>query len=226
MSSDNIHSGHRERLRNRFLATGSAGLNEHELLELLLFYAIPRCNTNSIAHLLLHKFGTLKNVLLADRADLECISGIGSASATFLNIIGTITEQVNAVRDTAFLDTPESVSEYLINYFENISDEVCLFLYLSENMKLISSRRCLLAEIAAGSLSSRELIEDVLVCDSRKLVIGISHPSRFPIPSENDYKIIKLFAEPLSYVSTDITDAVICGRGRSFSMRCDGAFSF
>lgn len=85
MSGNNHHSGHRERLRNRFIANGDKSLYNHEILEMLLFYPIPRLNTNNIAHELIKRFGSLKNVLTADKNELQSVKGMGETSASFIH---------------------------------------------------------------------------------------------------------------------------------------------
>ena len=83
MSSESIHTGHRERLRQRLMTFGADALCEHELLELILFYAIPRINTNDIAHCLVSEFGTVNNILNAEHSKLEKVKGVGSSTADY-----------------------------------------------------------------------------------------------------------------------------------------------
>ena len=79
-----VHDGHRERLKKRYHSEGLDGFTEVQVLELLLFYSVPRKDTNEIAHALLEKFGTLAQVLDANPGDLEKVPGMGSRSALFL----------------------------------------------------------------------------------------------------------------------------------------------
>ena len=90
MSENGLHSGHRERLRQRYLESGTENLCEHEFLELLLFYALPRINTNEISHLLTDRFGSLKNVLDAPVEQLTEVKGIGKTAAGFLKLMGEL----------------------------------------------------------------------------------------------------------------------------------------
>ncbi len=90
-----VHAGHRSRMRKRFLATGLEGFQDHEVLEFLLYYAIPRRDVNETAHLLLNRFGTLSAVLDAPVEDLCSVPGVGPGTAHFLNLIPQVTEQMN-----------------------------------------------------------------------------------------------------------------------------------
>ncbi|WP_303834385.1 UPF0758 domain-containing protein [Ruminococcus flavefaciens] len=87
MNERNSHAGHRSRMRQRFLASGQDGLFEHELLELILFYARPVVNTNGIAHDLINEFGSLSKVLSADAEKLRSVKGVGAGGAAFLKLI-------------------------------------------------------------------------------------------------------------------------------------------
>lgn len=89
-----VHAGHRSRMRKRFLATGLEGFQDHEVLEFLLYYAIPRRDVNETAHLLLDRFGTLSGVLDAQAEDLCAVPGVGPATAHFLSLIPPVTQQM------------------------------------------------------------------------------------------------------------------------------------
>ena len=115
--SQHLHAGHRDRMRERFLQTDGNGMAEHELLELLLFYAIPRCDTNDLAHRLIEEFGSLVGVLEADSSALCAVSGISEKSALYLRLVGkaaTLYTAKKLIPDAARdrLDTPEKVAAW------------------------------------------------------------------------------------------------------------------
>ena len=85
--TENLNKGHRSRMRNRYLACGFSGFQEHEILEMLLFYALPRVNTNPIAHRLLNTFHSLSGVMDADITELKKIPGIQDQAAIFLKMM-------------------------------------------------------------------------------------------------------------------------------------------
>ncbi|MDO4864812.1 MAG: helix-hairpin-helix domain-containing protein, partial [Ruminococcus sp.] len=85
--TEKLHTGHRERLRQRLMTYGADALCEHELLELMLFYALPRINTNELAHSLINEFGTLNNILNASVDELTRVKGVGVPTAEFIRLI-------------------------------------------------------------------------------------------------------------------------------------------
>ena len=124
---ENIHAGHRQRLRKKFLQQGADSLEPHELLELLLFYAVPRANTNPTAHELLRQFGSLKNVLSAPVEDLVRVEGLGESSALLIALVARLycramVDSMEESRD--ILDTTERLGRYFVALLASESREV------------------------------------------------------------------------------------------------------
>lgn len=114
---ENLHKGHRERLRQSYIENGPDGMHEHQLLELLLTYAIPRRDTNPIAHRLLDKsaFGSLWEVLSAGPKELMAVEGIGESAAVLLSLVGAMGRRAKAKGMAAQkkrLNTPDAAMRY------------------------------------------------------------------------------------------------------------------
>src|SRR3990172_3406536 len=125
-----VHSGHRERLKARFLKEGLDGFEDHQVLELLLFQAIPRIDTNPLAHQLMQRFGSLSAVLEADPKDLASIDGVGANVAAFLSMIPQITRRYFHNRERhspKTLNTSEAAAEYLVPLMAGRPAEVFYF---------------------------------------------------------------------------------------------------
>lgn len=99
--ADNLHTGHRERIRSRFAAEGPVGFEDHELLEMYLFAAIPRRNTNDLAHALIQRFGSIQGVFAASCEDIQTVEDIGPATAKYLVNTGRLIELVNRQEEHA-----------------------------------------------------------------------------------------------------------------------------
>lgn len=113
-----IHAGHRSRLRQRFLTTGLDGFQDHEVLEFLLCYAIPRRDVNETAHLLLDRFGTLAGVLDAPEEELCAVPGVGPSTAHFLNLIPQLMVQMARQSQQTVpivIEGPRDVADFLAN---------------------------------------------------------------------------------------------------------------
>ena len=108
------HNGHRARLRQRARETGLAGLADHEVLELLLTYAIPRVDTNRTAHRLIHTFGSLSGVLEARYEDLRQVEGVGENAATLLTLFPSLTRRylLSRTGEKPLLNTSERAGEF------------------------------------------------------------------------------------------------------------------
>ena len=127
-----IHKDHRQRLRDRFLKEGLDNFDELYVLELLLFYCIPRVDTNPIAHRLLDYFGSLNNVLNATAEELEKVEGIGKNTSTFLSLITQVGRyyQVKQTNPGKILRTIDQCGNYLVPYFFGREQETVFMLCL------------------------------------------------------------------------------------------------
>ena len=135
----NLNQGHRSRMRKRYLTCGFSGFQEHEILELLLFYALPRVNTNPIAHQLLKEFHSLAGVLDADPVELQKVPGIREQAAVFLNMLPELfryyqlskeTEQEN--REQLELDRGSFMAMHLKHLYTGIQREQVAVLLLDK----------------------------------------------------------------------------------------------
>ena len=117
--SDSIHSGHRERLKERFLKEGLDNFTEVQTLELLLFYAIARRDTNPVAHRLLDRFGSLSRVLEASTEDLKKVPGVSDHTAALLHLVPQLSRyyQVNCAQRIEVLPSLDACAAYLVPYF-------------------------------------------------------------------------------------------------------------
>ena len=146
-----VHDGHRERLKERFRSEGLDGFTEVQVLELLLFYSVPRKDTNEIAHALLEKFGTLAQVLDANPADLEKVPGMGSSSALFLKLLSAAGRryQISRTESATILRTLEQCGAYLQPRFFGRKHEAVFLLCLDAKCKVLACK-----QVGEGSVNS------------------------------------------------------------------------
>ena len=134
--STGLHRGHRERLKQQFYTSGADGLNDHQLLELLLFYCIPQRDTNVLAHRLLNKYGSLENVFGAGVDALSSEKGLGFHSAVMLSAIGAAAQKTSQRRhDGAPITSPKAAMAYCLDLIADKNREYAYVISL--NLSLI-----------------------------------------------------------------------------------------
>lgn len=187
-----VHAGHRERLRNKVIQNGFDHLYDHELLELLLFYCIPRQDTNPIAHELIERFGSLQGVLNADiEAITEC-RGMSNSSALLIKSlrecsIRYMRRQENVLR---YYDTYEKVLDYLRNaVFLGATKEISAALLFDHRMKLLD-----LVPLGEGSLNATtvnyyKLTEAIILKKAKVVILTHNHMSENGTPSQEDIAV-------------------------------------
>ena len=160
----NVHEGHRERLKQRFLRDGLRGFETHQILELLLFFGIPRRDTNEIAHALLDAFGNLPGVLKASYEDLIKIKGMTSGAAVLIRLSGSLIREYNdgELPKDMILDSPEKIGAFILPKFFGEQNERVLVVCTrrksasekcwNRRLSAMRQRWCSLIIIPAGSL--------------------------------------------------------------------------
>lgn len=224
MSEKNQHSGHRNRMRKRFLASEPDNFYEHELLELLLFYVRPVINTNGLAHDLIERFGNLVSVIGADRKALESADGIGSEAALFLRLMNELSlDYLSRSHTDIPIRSSDELESYFRDYFALSDAELCCILCSGTSDVPVSIPT---KELLSGTVTPRRLTEIMLTNRTNRIAVGINHPNGFPVPTDDEYKAARIFAELAPQISVDFADLIIHGKGRCFSMRKNGAFGF
>lgn len=227
MNTSHRHSGHRERLRNRFLNNGSESLYDHELLEMLMFYPIPRLNTNNLAHALIDRFGSLHKVLEAEESELRKVKGMGAASAAFIRFIGDLSAHFREFSaEQAVLDTTDKITAYVNRFFSDKEQELCTIIILDSEMSVKNLISFPFVDILERHIDIREITRQVLLTNTRYIVVSLNHPLRIPIPDKNDFAIINSIAETFTPIGIRLIDSTVSGHGITVSMRSQGAFGF
>ena len=206
-----IHKDHRQRVRERYLKEGLDGFSEVQVLELLLFYVIPRQDTNPIAHRLLDQFGSLYQVLEAPVEELEKVEGIGPNAALLLSLITAVARvyAVNRTEKQKILRTIEDCGEYLKSFFIGRRSEMVYLLCLDAKCKVLGCR-----EIGEGSVNSanvpiRRIVETALGLNATSVVLAHNHPSGIALPSGEDVLTTHRVAAALSTVDIVLVDHIV-----------------
>lgn len=206
MQSKSVHEEHRKRLRARFLAEGLDNFEPHNVLELLLFYAIPRRDTNVIAHHLINKFGSISAVFEADIDELASVDGIGEYSATLLKLIQQVTRYyaIDSCKPHTTYDTAEKVGDFLIAKFTGETVEKVYLLSLSSSYRLISCDLVSEGCVNASEIILRKIADTALSANASMAILAHNHPGGSVKPSGDDlsatcevFKMLKRMNIPL-----------------------------
>ena len=209
--ADSIHSGHRDRLKKRFLQQGLDGFTDIQALELLLFYSVPRQDTNPIAHKLLAHFGSLSQVLEAPAEELMKIGGIKEHSAVLLNLINQMGRfyLVDKAKRERVLPTIEDCARYLQPYFYGRMTESVFLLCLDAKCKALCCKEVGEGSINSAGISIRKIVETALREGASTVVLAHNHPSGIAIPSPEDIHTTRRIAAALQSVEVALADHIV-----------------
>ena len=221
-----MHDGHRQRLKDRFLLEGLDNFDALQALELLLFYAIPRVDTNPMAHRLLKRFGSLSQVLEAPVEELEKVEGIGRNAAVLLQLSMAVGRyyMVNRAQQNTVLSTTEKCAEFLIPYFHGRRNEVVYLLCLDAKCKLLCCREVGEGSVNSAAVSPRKVAEIALGANASSVVLAHNHPSGIAVPSAEDVQTTYRVANALNTVEIILADHVVVSDGDYTSMLQSGYF--
>lgn len=222
----NLHEGHRERMRSKFLKAGIDAFTEHEVLEMLLFYAVPRVNTNEMAHELLNKFGTIGGVLDAPIEALTETSHLSENGATLLKLIPQILKLYPKEPQTPCLDNYEALKSYFKNEYLGARNEQFKVVCLTQSMNVISCELVCEGDVNVVKPEPLKIVETAIKFNSRIIIISHNHPSALSLPSDEDVNTTRMFKRVLEPLGITLLDHVIVsGFGDVTSMRQSGYMS-
>ena len=206
-----VHDGHRQRLKERFLRDGLDGFTEIQALELLLFYAAPRKDTNPIAHALLERFGNLSRVLDAPMDAMLEVEGIGDHAATLLRLAREMGRyyEISKARQETILPTIEDCGDYLKAYFKGRKNETVFLLCLDAKMKVLQCREVGEGSVNYASVPVRRVVEMALEAGASTVVLSHNHPSGIALPSGEDIQTTRRVATALSAVEITLVDHIV-----------------
>ncbi len=219
-----VHDGHRRNLRQRFLSCGLDAFEDHEILEMLLFYAIPRKNTNPTAHELINYFGSLYGVFNASADDLMSRDGIGENAAILLKLLPEISRRVRLPSRGTVLPNLKAVGRYLVELFRGEREEIFYQLCFNQQRKLILCRKIGSGDASSSRMDMRELLRNALTPGVDCVVISHNHPSGDITPSSEDYDLTTHVQKALRYANIALWDHIIVSDDRYVSLRGAGFF--
>lgn len=194
------------------------------VLELLLFYSIPRGDVNPTVHELMNRFGTLAGVMDAPEEELVQVPGIGESTARLLKLVPQIARRYLMSR-ASFNDAVNSsrkAGEYLMPFYCGEKDETVFVLCLDSKKKVLACRRVFTGSVNSTDISIRKLVEMALQHNATGVIISHNHPSGIAIPSAADRETTKQIAKALKAVDVELLDHIVVADDDFVSMLDSG----
>lgn len=214
-----MHEGHRERLKKRFKNEGLSSFTDVQSLELLLFYALPRVDTNPLAHRLLERFGSLKGLFEADVADIAAVEGIGENSALLIRLLPEITRKfwISDAQSTRRIATVEQAVRFIrpILFGKPVEH---VYIFCLDSHCRIKHYNCI-SEGTVGDVTIylRRVAECAMRLNASRILIAHNHPGGRPHPSDADIRSTRAIEDALAPLGIDLMDHLIFSDHDHFS---------
>lgn len=214
------HAGHRERLRARFQREGLSGFAPHEVLELLLTFAIPRVDTNPIAHALIKRFGSLQGVLEASREELEQVAGVGPNASALIAMMVPVMRmyQKDRQRPRKKLNTYAHLAEYCRTLFLGVNCEQFYLLCFDAHLRLAATVRIASGTPTEVSANPRLIMQELMRHNAVSAALTHNHPSGSAAPSAEDLELTMELRRLMNGVGIRLIDHVIIAGQDEYSI--------
>lgn len=215
---------HRKRLRDRFIEGGSGALPDYELLELVLFRAIPRRDVKPLARALLDQFGDFNGVLSAPRARLAQVKGIGDAVICELKVVEAAAQRLSRARilRKQVISSWDALLDYCHTTMAHRQTEQFRILFLDRKNVLIADEDQARGTVDHVPVYPREVVKRTLELNASALILVHNHPSGDPTPSEADIAMTDQINAACQTMGITLHDHLIIGRSRELSFRAEG----
>lgn len=220
----NYAEGHRERLRARYRLSGEAALQDYELLELLLTYAIPRRDTKLLAKRLLERFGTLARVFEADPAILEETDGVGPQAATLISLIRPLATRflMEAPTPKILLRSTGDAAAYFQAKLKGLPEEEVHVAFVNSKNAVTATECLQRGTVDQSVVYVRKVIERALAHKASGFIVVHNHPSGDPAPSPQDREITQALKTAAATVGVRFLDHLVIGETDPFSFKTNG----
>ena len=224
-----MHTNHRQRMKNRFISSKTLdSFADHEIIEMLLYYCIPRVDTNATAHRLLDKFGSLSNIFKADIEALKTVEGIGENAAVMLKLVYETSRKLwqSSYQKKPFLKTTAQAAEFIRPLLHGLSNEAVYIFCLSKNYEL-KHFEC----ICNGTFDSAHInIKDVMACifrtNASAVILAHNHPANSCFPSAADIQSTKSIESALNTIGIKLADHIIFTENEYYSMTKSAKYKY
>ncbi len=211
MADKVVHDGHRQRLKDRFLKEGIDNFEDHNILELLLFFGIPRKDTNALAHSLMQEFGSLSGVFEAPFEELCKVKGITQNAAFLISMVPQLSRKYldDKYKTGQVLNSTEKVGKFLLHKYIGRKDEMVSMICMDNKCRVLNWSIVSEGSVNAAEVSIRKIVQNALTQNSSNVIIAHNHPNGLAIPSSQDIKTTERIKSALAAVGINLLDHII-----------------
>ncbi len=218
------HDGHRVRLKHRFIKSGLDDFEPHNVLELILFYSVPRKDTNPLAHRLINKFGSLSAVLEAKPEELMKVEGVTENTAVLLSMLPQVARKYleDKADATNLVSGISDIGTYLMPKFVGRTVETMMLASIDNKGKIVSCSIIAEGDSSKASVSKRKIMEEAMRVGATRVILAHNHPMGFAVPSDEDIDMTEKVYVLLRSVGIELMDHMIFAQDDYVSLAASG----
>ncbi len=223
---ESVHKGHRDRLKKRFAEYGLDNFSDIEAIEFLLFYALPRRDTNALSHALLDYFGSFRAVMEAGIDDLMQVAGIGENAAMLICLVSALNRRyfTSSRKPGAIIRNSKDAGEYLLPMFSYLTQERAYVLCLDSKSMVTYCRPLAEGIVNKVEFAARDIVDIALRYKAAAIILAHNHPSDIALPSNMDISSTKSIYSTLRSVGVQLFDHIIVSGDDFVSLKDSGVF--
>lgn len=208
---ENIHKGHRQKMKERYYSVGLDSMPDHNIIEMLLFFGIPYRDTNETAHLLMDKFGSFSGVLRASVNELKSVKGMTDNAACLLSMVLPVYKRYwdDLTSKKPQLYSAKQIADFIRPRFIDSSNERVYALCFDGNHRLIGTKMLNEGDVSSAYFDLRALAGSVLETKAENVVLVHNHPTNIALPSADDVETTQSVCDFLKYMKVRLCDHII-----------------
>ena len=217
--SKNVHAGHRKRVKARYLSEGLDAFEDHQVLELLLFYSVPRKDTNELAHRMIKEFGSLAGLFEADAKDIARRCGVSQHTAILVSLIPSLSRRyfLGKWGEKPIMNSTSKAGEYAVSLLAGRIYEVFYVICLDTQNRVNHADMVHEGTINEAAIYPRLIVETALRHQASSVIIAHNHPGGSTRPSAADINVTKRIVTALESISIKVLDHIIVAGDRYLS---------
>lgn len=219
--ADHMHDGHRLRMKNRFRVGGLTSFEQHEIIEMLLFFGVARKDTNPLAHRLVKTFGSLSGVLDAPYEELLRVEGVTEHIATLLNFSGALAREYfrRQAGSGLTLNDTEETGRYVLPHLIGADREMVFLICMDARNRVLNSDIIYRGDVNVTEVSARLILQTALRHNATAVILAHNHPQGLAIPSKQDIATTIALRKALDAAGVYLIDHMIVAGDECVSMR-------